>query len=169
MGLFSSLRRASKRLVKQAAPVALGAGVGFATGGPAGAARGGLLTLAGGGRSAMVPTALRPTALAPAASRLPGPAGTLLPGLFGIQPRTRLPVGPEAASFGCPAGFHPAKDRSGRCVRNRRMNPMNPRAARRAIRRIKGAMKMLRRIERQLPKQRVRRAPAGHRARLTHQ
>lgn len=37
----------------------------------------------------------------------------------------------------------------------RRMNPMNVRAARRAVRRIRGAMKLLKRIERTLPKQRT--------------
>ena len=39
------------------------------------------------------------------------------------------------------------------------MNPMNPRAARRAIRRIRGARKLLQRIERSLPKARTHRAP----------
>jgi hypothetical protein len=43
----------------------------------------------------------------------------------------------------------------GRQRKRRRMNPMNARAARRAIRRIKGARKMLQQIERQLPKQRT--------------
>lgn len=44
-----------------------------------------------------------------------------------------------------------------------RMNPMNPRAARRAIRRVRGARRLLQRIERSLPKQTVhrRRAPAA--------
>jgi hypothetical protein len=51
-----------------------------------------------------------------------------------------------------PVGFHYAKDGSGRIVRNRRMNPLNASAARRAIRRIKGARKMLRTIENSLPK-----------------
>lgn len=45
------------------------------------------------------------------------------------------------------------------------MNPMNPRAARRAIRRIRGARKLLQRIERSLPKARTthRSAPAHRR------
>jgi hypothetical protein len=38
-----------------------------------------------------------------------------------------------------------------------RMNPMNPRAARRAIRRVRGARKLLQRIERSLPKAHTRR------------
>jgi hypothetical protein len=46
--------------------------------------------------------------------------------------------------------------------RYRSMNPLNGRAARRAIRRIKGARKMLQQIERQLPKQRT-----THRSRST--
>lgn len=48
----------------------------------------------------------------------------------------------------------------------RSMNPLNGKAARRAIRRIKGARKMLQQIERQLPKARTHarsRAPATHR------
>jgi hypothetical protein len=41
-----------------------------------------------------------------------------------------------------------------KCVPNRRMNPLNPRAARRAIRRIRGVRKIASRIERALPKAR---------------
>jgi hypothetical protein len=41
-----------------------------------------------------------------------------------------------------------------------RMNPMNVRAARRAVRRIRGARKLLQRIERTLPKAHVRRRAA---------
>ena len=55
-----------------------------------------------------------------------------------------------------PRGYHYAKDGSGRIVRNRRMNVCNPRAARRAIRRIKGLRKVLHSIERQLPTRTVR-------------
>jgi hypothetical protein len=44
------------------------------------------------------------------------------------------------------------------------MNPMNPRAARRAIRRIRGARKLLQRIERSLPKARTHRAPVRRHA-----
>jgi hypothetical protein len=53
---------------------------------------------------------------------------------------------------GPPSGYHWAKDGSGRIVRNRHMNPLNASAARRAIRRIKGARRMLRSIESSLPK-----------------
>jgi hypothetical protein len=45
------------------------------------------------------------------------------------------------------------------------MNPMNPRAARRAITRIKGARKLLHRIEASLPKRRAEHHVGGKRAR----
>jgi len=71
---------------------------------------------------------------------------------------------PGAAGAACPVGFHLDKRSRSRCVRNRRMNPLNGRAAMRAIRRIKGARKMLQKIERQLPRAKARRTPAhGHR------
>lgn len=44
----------------------------------------------------------------------------------------------------CPSGYHPAKDGSGRCVRNRRMNVANARALRRSMRRVKGFEKLAR-------------------------
>lgn len=55
--------------------------------------------------------------------------------------------------------------------KRRRMNFGNAKAARRAIRRIKGTRKLLQDIEKQLPRRTVtRRAPpAGHRSRLTHE
>lgn len=64
----------------------------------------------------------------------------------------------------CPVGFHVDKRTGTRCVRNRRMNVLNPRAATRAIRRVRGARKMLQKIERQLPKAKARATPhRGHR------
>ena len=45
----------------------------------------------------------------------------------------------------CPAGFHLAKDDSGRCVKNRRMNVANPKALRRSLRRQKGFVKLAKR------------------------
>jgi hypothetical protein len=52
---------------------------------------------------------------------------------------------------GCPTGYHPYKDpdRSDDCTRNRHMNPLNPRALSRALRRItsaKRATKFLSRV-----------------------
>jgi len=164
MGLFSAIKKITKKVLKPVAKVVLPTAAGFFGGAELGAA---VERVVGGGVSTGFPGASRPFTTLPA-----------LPGGFAPPPITRplprppgggLPIIPRPTGVGCPAGFHPAKDRSGRCVRNRRMNPLNPRAARRAIRRIKGAMKVLKSIERQLPKQRTRRAPSGHRARLTHQ
>jgi len=67
----------------------------------------------------------------------------------------------------CPSGFHLRKDPTlpPACVRNRRMNFGNARAARRSVRRIKGARKLLKDIEKLMPKRtaRARRdLPAGH-------
>lgn len=59
--------------------------------------------------------------------------------------------------------------RGGAQPKRRRMNPLNVKAARRAIRRIKAVRKITRDIEKSLPVRTVRRAaPAGHRARLSH-
>jgi len=58
------------------------------------------------------------------------------------------PVGMEnlpGATGCCPRGFHMAKDGSGKCVRNRRMNVANPRALRRSMRRVQGFEKLARR------------------------
>jgi len=47
--------------------------------------------------------------------------------------------------YGAPRGYHVAKDGSGKLVRNRRMNIANPRALRRAMRRVQGFEKLARR------------------------
>lgn len=52
---------------------------------------------------------------------------------------------PGAPYGGAPRGFHLAKDGSGRYVRNRRMNIANPRALRRAMRRVQGFEKLAKR------------------------
>ena len=72
---------------------------------------------------------------------------------------------PDGSTGACPSGFHLAKDGSGRCVRNRRMNFGNARAARRSVRRLKGARKLLQDIEKMMPRRpaaRRRDLPAGH-------
>lgn len=117
-----------------------------------------------------------PRPRAPTVNAMPGTG--FMPAQF--NPLMRLPAPPTRAPRalpaldlgvpgpgiftpqGCPPGYHLAKDGSGRCVKNRRMNPMNPRAAKRAIRRIKAARKMLQQIERQLPKQRTTRRAVRH-------
>jgi len=54
-------------------------------------------------------------------------------------------VGVDAGTGCCPRGYHLAKDGTGRCVRNRRMNVANPRALRRSMRRVQGFEKLARR------------------------
>lgn len=71
-----------------------------------------------------------------------GPPGGLPMGTGRVIGPTRA----EAGIDGCPPrGFHFAKDGSGRVVRNRRMNIANPRALRRAMRRVQGFEKMAKR------------------------
>lgn len=81
----------------------------------------------------------------------------------------------NGAGGACPSGFHPNKqDGVGGaagtyCVRNRRMNVGNAKAARRSVRRLKGARKLLRDIEKMMPTRTTkRRAPAGHTSHLHH-
>lgn len=69
----------------------------------------------------------------------------------------------------CPVGFHLNKQQSadGRpprsyCVRNRRMNVGNSRAARRSVRRLKGARKLLQDIEKMMPRKTVRSRAQHH-------
>lgn len=75
--------------------------------------------------------------------------GGLVPGQGRLPPFTAtgpgvLPGGGRGGA-GCPSGYHFAKDGSGRLVRNRRMNIANPRALRRAMRRVQGFEKLARR------------------------
>ncbi len=46
---------------------------------------------------------------------------------------------------GCPSGYHPEKSGKAYCVRNRRMNPLNPRALSRATRRVGGFARAVKR------------------------
>jgi len=46
---------------------------------------------------------------------------------------------------GCPTGYHPEKQGKPYCVRNRRMNPLNPRALSRATRRVGGFARAVKR------------------------
>lgn len=160
MGLFSIGKKLFKRSIKAAKPF-IPAAAGIVGGATAQQLAQDVL----GGNQ--IPALARPTGGLPALRGLPPGAGTT-PAILTrkIPPGQRQAI--IAAGGGCPQGFHPAKDGSGRCVRNRRMNVMNPRAARRAIRRIKGARKMLQSIERQLPKQRTRSRPVRHRRELIH-
>jgi len=81
-----------------------------------------------------------------------GPQGFLpprVPGQGRLPPFTAtgpgvLPMG-GIQGYGTPSGYHLAKDGSGKLVRNRRMNIANPRALRRAMRRVQGFEKLARR------------------------
>jgi len=91
-------------------------------------------TMPGGSTIGLGPQQFLP-ARVPGQGRLPPFTATgpgVLPG-GGIQ------------GFGAPRGYHLAKDGSGKLVRNRRMNIANPRALRRAMRRVQGFEKLARR------------------------
>lgn len=95
--------------------------------------------------------------LVPALGRvLPGVGKIVQQGLPAV--RRQLPgiVGGAAAGF--------VLDQFGNPVRRkrRRMNPYNPKAARRAIRRIKALRREMQKIERMLPKQRTTRSRVQH-------
>ncbi len=144
-GFLSSLWKGVKKV---ALPI-----IGGMIAGPAGAAIG--AGLGGAGRTPPImapmapkprqdlrlragPIAARSTDFYPPVPAFGGPA----------MPSARGAMGPEFAGSGtgcCPRGFHLAKDGSGRCVRNRRMNVANPRALRRSMRRVQGFEKLARR------------------------
>ncbi len=87
-------------------------------------------------------------ALAPYVGQQPGRP---FPSGFGATGPT--PYGAGGSAFGppgvpagqLPRGYHWAKDGSGRAVKNRRMNVANPRALRKAIRRVQGFEKLAKR------------------------
>ncbi len=136
--------------IKKIAPVLLGGVVGGVPGALIAGAGGG----GGGGGTPGVPM------------RIPGTVGgaVTFPGGTGIQLGWQPGTGGGIATRGrgssviggmipspgrvggvCPTGYHLAKDGSGRMVRNRRMNIANPRALRRAMRRVQGFEKMAKR------------------------
>jgi len=84
------------------------------------------------------------------------PAGAPIPGQ---QMERMIPFGQTGIGTGCQSGFHPNKssyflkdgsfiEAGSRCVKNRRRNPLNPRAASRAISRLESAKKAVTRINR---------------------
>ena len=85
------------------------------------------------------------------------PGGTSITGFLParVPGRGRLPpftaTGPGVlpgggiTGTGCPTGYHLDKTFGVKCVRNRRMNIANPRALRRAMRRVQGFEKLARR------------------------
>ena len=145
-GFLSSLWRGIKKI----APTVIGGLIGGPAGALIGAAGsggkptpqlqipgtvGGAITFPGGTR---VSTAFTPY-------KDPRPPG----GQYRLPPYTAqgpgiLPYG-GAGVASPPSGYHYAKDGSGRIVRNRRMNIANPRALRRAMRRVQGFEKLAKR------------------------
>lgn len=88
-------------------------------------------------------------------------------GGVGIDPGAALPGGrplftreqQNGTQLACPSGFHPNKSsyflkdgtfvpEGSKCVKNRRKNPLNPRAASRAISRLESAKKATKRLDR---------------------
>jgi len=108
------------------------------------------------GLPAKSPTVITPIAAAAGTAMMlqtpsvPYPPMEQRPGFGATGP---VLYGPGGAGFGppgwqpgqMPRGYHPAKDGSGRPVRNRRMNVANPRALRKAIRRVQGFEKLAKR------------------------
>jgi len=144
-GFLSSLWKGVKKI---AAPV-----IGGLIGGPIGAMVGG--RIGGGSGGAGTPPIMAPVsqprqriAMGPLSSTDFYPPVPSMPGRGLMAPP---PTGHErmaaasAGAAGCPRGYHLAKDGSGRWVRNRRMNIANPRALRRAMRRVQGFEKMAKR------------------------
>ena len=145
-GFLSSLWKGIKSI---ALPV-----IGGMLGGPVGAAIG---TAVGGSRSAPRPVPQLPGTVGGAIT-FPGgtqigmgfqPGGAITPGQGRLPPFTAtgpgvLPGGGRSGAM-VPSGYHFAKDGSGRLVRNRRMNVANPRALRKAMRRVQGFEKLARR------------------------
>lgn len=145
-GFLSSLWRG----IKKVAPAIIGGIVG----GPAGA----IIGAAGGAAQPKITPAL-PAPPGTIGGAISFPGGTAIqtawtpaarpPGRYRTPPYTA--TGPGVLPYGGagvaapPSGYHYAKDGSGRIVRNRRMNIANPRALRRAMRRVQGFEKLAKR------------------------
>lgn len=124
-------------------------------------------------QSKIAPAAILP-AVAAAAPRVLPAIGRVLTGRSAAAATTGVMVGQMIGGNGangggvCPPGQHPNKQDGIRgpagtyCVRNRRMNFGNARAARRSVRRLKGARKLLQDIERMMPRRPAPRARAHH-------
>lgn len=91
------------------------------------------------------------------------PGQVPVPGVRGKLERA-VPGG-RSGFMTCPRGYHPDKATGTRCVRNRSMNPTNPKALRRAMRREESFIRMARRTGLvTVPKaKRVRRAASKRR------
>jgi hypothetical protein len=151
-GFFSFIGHALGSVAK----IAGGAVLGTLTGGPlagiAGAVKATVGEVASGGRREVLAAGGSESALTPAiiarhrAALARGPIAT------------RGAIAATSSAEGAPgqSGYHQAKDGSGRWVRNRSMNPYNPRALRRASRRahsfLRGVRSMVRYYTPKAPK-----------------
>jgi len=129
-GFLSSLWKGIKRIAPRI--------IGMAVGGPVGAVITGA-TIGGG-----IIAATKPRAPA-----LPAPPGSI-GGAVSFPGGTTVSVAgvlPSHAAVGAhaPAGYHLDKATKSRWVRNRRMNIANPRALRKAMRRVQGFEKLAKR------------------------
>jgi hypothetical protein len=127
------LSSAFKFLKKKVLPI-----VGGIIGGPVGVAVGAL----GGLAAATKPRQALPAPMAPPPGSIGGavsfPGGTTV-SVAGVMP------GHAAMGAHAPAGYHLDKATRSRWVRNRRMNIANPRALRKAMRRVAGFEKLAKR------------------------
>lgn len=107
--------------------------------------------IGGGGSSLAIQEPISGGLMIPTPGSLGGPLGPISPGgLSRVGGRTPFITMPNGLP-GCPSGYHPEKQNKPYCVRNRRMNPLNPRALSRATRRVGGfarAVKRARTIKR---------------------
>lgn len=160
MAFLGSLGSALGGIAKKTLRAAIGVAGGIA-GGPVGAIAGSAITGAverkllgsGGSRPGPGPTQLAPWN--PPGLQLPGGLTLDFPG-FGRPGMGLTSTGArrgrvQMVNGQCPKGYHPNKTKTAQgdaarsfCVRNRRVNYGNGRAAQRAGRRLKGTVKMLR-------------------------
>ena len=112
---------------------------------------------------------------APRAVRAALPAVPVLPGIGALRPLAGPALGavslldpgvPGPGIFSPttpPKGFHLSKQAPFKFVRNRRMNPLNPKAFRRSVRRIKGAVRFAKEVDKVVAiRPRPRRAHHDH-------
>jgi len=133
-GFLSSLWKGIKKV---AAPI-----IGGILGGPVGA-----IVAQQAGRRGTPPILPPPPGTIGGGISFPGGTqvvGQYAPGLPAVVSR-RAGAMPAGVAGACPSGYHLAKDGSGRWVRNRRMNVANPRALRKAMRRVQGFEKLAKR------------------------
>ncbi|MEE8609056.1 MAG: hypothetical protein V3S55_15740 [Nitrospiraceae bacterium] len=112
--------------------------IGGLIGGPIGAVIGGVV-----GGASQAPAVATPPALAPPPGSIGG--AVTFPGGARVSIAGVLPTHAGLLPGHTPAGFHLDKKTRTRWVRNRRMNVANPRALRKAMRRVQGFEKLAKR------------------------